>query len=316
MPNKKRIISVVGPTASGKSALALELAKRYDGEIVSCDSMQIYREMNIGTAKPTAQEMLEVRHHMIDIVEPETSFSCEDYALLAAEAIDDICSRGKLPIVCGGTGLYLDTLLRGGSSAPSIDTSDVRAKLCARAEAEGIMPLYEELKAVDPESAQAIHPNNEKRVIRALEIYLATGKTKSELDKLSASTDSVYDATVVCLAYKNRQILYDRIDRRVDQMLSEGLVEETVKLLERGVFEANKTAAQAIGYKELFSYLRGDESKDVAVENLKRATRKYAKRQITWFSAKSYVTPIFMDDENEIKSFEEIVKIAKNIFSL
>ena len=316
MSEKKKIISVVGPTASGKSALALELAKRYDGEIVSCDSMQIYREMNIGTAKPTAQEMLEVRHHMIDIVEPETSFSCEDYALLAAEAIDDICSRGKLPIVCGGTGLYLDTLLRGGSSAPSIDTSDIRAKLCARAEAEGIMPLYEELKAVDPESAQAIHPNNEKRVIRALEIYLAMGKPKSELDKLSASTDSVYDATVVCLAYKNRQILYDRIDRRVDQMLSEGLVEETVKLLERGVFEANKTAAQAIGYKELFSYLRGDESKDVAVENLKRVTRKYAKRQITWFSAKSYVTPIFMDDENEIKSFEEIVKIAKNIFSL
>ncbi len=316
MPNKKRIIAVVGPTASGKSALALELAKRYGGEIVSCDSMQIYREMNIGTAKPTAQEMLEVRHHMIDIVEPETSFSCEDYAKLATEAIDDICSRGKLPIVCGGTGLYLDTLLRGGSSAPSIDTSEIRAKLCARAAEEGIMPLYEELKAVDPESAQCIHPNNEKRVIRALEIYLATGKTKSEFDKLSASTDSVYDATVVCLSYRNRQILYDRIDRRVDQMLSEGLVEETVKLLERGVFEANKTAAQAIGYKELFSYLRGEEDKDVAIENLKRATRKYAKRQITWFSAKSYVTPIFVDDKDVQKSFEEIVKNAKKLFLL
>lgn len=316
MPNKKRIIAVVGPTASGKSALALELAKRYDGEIVSCDSMQIYKEMDIGTAKPTKEEMLEVRHHLIDIVEPNVSFSCEDYAKYASEAIDGICSRGKLPIVCGGTGLYLDTLLRGGSSAPNIDTAEIRANLCARAEAEGIMPLYEELGSVDPESADRIHPNNEKRVIRALEIYLATGKTKSELDKLSASTDFAYDASVIYLTYKNRQILYDRIDARVDQMISEGLLNETVKLLEMGVFEVNKTASQAIGYKELFAYLRGEESLDVALETLKRATRRYAKRQITWFSAKSYATPLFMDDGDSLKSFEEIVNIAKNIFLL
>ena len=314
MPKKKKIIAVVGATASGKSALALELAKRYDGEIVSCDSMQIYREMNIGTAKPTKEEMLEIRHHMIDIVDPDIGFSCEDYAKYAAAAIEDICSRGKLPIVCGGTGLYLDTLLRGGSSAPTFDTAEIRAQLCARAQFEGIMPLYEELRAVDPESAESIHPNNEKRVIRALEIYLATGKKKSELDRLSASVDSVYDATVVCLSYKNRQILYDRIDTRVDQMLSEGLVEETVKLMDMGVFEANKTAAQAIGYKELFSYIRGEGSLEIAVDNLKRATRRYAKRQITWFSAKSYVTPLFVDDGESIKSFEDIVNIAKNIF--
>ena len=316
MPDKKRILAIVGPTASGKSALALELAKRYDGEIVSCDSMQIYKEMNIGTAKPTREDMLEVRHHLIDIVDPDANFSCEDYAKYAAEAIDDICARGKLPIVCGGTGLYLDTLLRGGSSAPAIDTSEIRAKLCARVEAEGIMPLYEELKAVDPKSAECIHPNNEKRVIRALEIYLATGKTKSELDKLSASTESVYDASVIYLTYKNRQILYNRIDARVDQMISEGLLDETVKLMEMGVFEVNKTASQAIGYKELFSYLRGEESLDVARETLKRATRRYAKRQITWFSAKSYATPLFMDDGESQKSFEEIVNIAKNIFLL
>ena len=316
MPDKKKIIAVVGPTASGKSALALEFAKRYNGEIVSCDSMQIYREMNIGTAKPTEEEMREVKHHLIDIVDPDVSFSCEDYAKYALAAIDDICSCGKLPIVCGGTGLYLDTLLRGGSSAPSIDTTEIRAKLCVRAEIEGIMPLYEELKTIDPISAEAIHPNNEKRVIRALEIYLATGKTKSELDELSASTDSIYDATVVCLTYKNRQILYDRIDRRVDIMISDGLIEETRKLMDMGVFEANKTAAQAIGYKELFSYLRGEEEQDVAVETLKRATRKYAKRQITWFSAKPYVTPIFMDDGENVKSFEEIVNIAKNIFRI
>lgn len=316
MPNKKKIIAVVGATASGKSALALELAKRYNGEIVSCDSMQIYREMNIGTAKPTKEEMLEVRHHMIDIVEPDTAFSCEDYARLASVAIDDICSRGRLPIVCGGTGLYLDTLLRGGSSAPSFDTAEIRAQLCARAEVEGIMPLYEELKAVDPESAECIHPNNEKRVIRALEIYIATGKKKSELDRLSASVDSVYDASVICLSYKNRQILYDRIDSRVDQMLADGLVEETVRLMDMGVFEANQTASQAIGYKELFSYIRGDESLESAVEALKRSTRRYAKRQITWFSAKPYVTPVIVDDGESIKSFEEIVKIAKNVFLL
>lgn len=316
MPNKKKIIAVVGATASGKSALALELAKRYNGEIVSCDSMQIYREMNIGTAKPTKEEMLEVRHHMIDIVEPDTAFSCEDYARLASVAIDDICSRGRLPIVCGGTGLYLDTLLRGGSSAPSFDTAEIRAQLCARAEVEGIMPLYEELKAVDPESAECIHPNNEKRVIRALEIYIATGKKKSELDRLSASVDSVYDASVICLSYKNRQILYDRIDSRVDQMLADGLVEETVRLMDMGVFEANQTASQAIGYKELFPYIRGDESLESAVEALKRSTRRYAKRQITWFSAKPYVTPVIVDDGESIKSFEEIVKIAKNVFLL
>ena len=316
MSEKKKIIAIVGPTASGKSALALEIAKRHGGEIVSCDSMQIYKEMNIGTAKPTKEEMSEVKHHLIDIVDPDVSFSCEDYAKYASEAIDDICSRGKLPIVCGGTGLYLDTLLRGGSSAPSIDTSEIRVKLSARAESEGIMPLYEELKAIDPISAEAIHPNNEKRVIRALEIYLATGKTKSELDKLSASTDSVYDATVICLAYKNRQILYNRIDSRVDQMLSEGLIEETQNLLEKGVFESNKTAAQAIGYKELFSYLRGEENIEFATETLKRATRKYAKRQITWFSAKDYVIPLFADEEDKIKSFEDIVNIAENMFRI
>lgn len=312
--SKKKIIAVVGPTASGKSALALELAKRFDGEIVSCDSMQIYKEMNIGTAKPTASEMLEVKHHMIDVVEPTDNFSCEDYAKHASFAIDDIISRGKLPIICGGTGLYLDTLLRGGSSAPSIDTSKIRAELCARAEKEGIASLYEELSSVDAESARVIHPNNEKRVIRALEIYLATGKPKSELDRLSPDFNSIYDVSAVCLVYKNRQILYDRIDDRVDRMIFEGLVEETKSLMSKGVFQINKTASQAIGYKELFSYVNGEEELSVATENLKRATRRYAKRQITWFSAKEYVTPIFVDEENRVKTFEEIVNIAKNIF--
>ena len=316
MSEKKKIIAVVGPTASGKSALALELAKQYGGEIVSCDSMQIYKRMNIGTAKPTYDELLSVRHHMIDIAEPTENFSCEDYVRLASVAIDDICARGALPIVCGGTGLYLDALLRGGNSAPSVDTSDIRAELCARAEREGIDAIYEQLKLVDPESAVSIHKNNEKRVIRALEIYLATGRTKSELDRESKSFESPYDARVAYLTFADRSLLYSRIDSRVDAMMAEGLVEEARSLLSEGVFDVNRTAAQAIGYKELFGFLEGRETLDDAVETLKRSTRKYAKRQITWFSAKDYAISLPIDENKNIKSFEEIVNNAKNLFSL
>ena len=314
--NKKKIIAVVGPTASGKSALALELARQYNGEIVSCDSMQIYKRMSIGTAKPTADELSSVRHHLIDVVEPTENFSCEDYVRMASAAIDDICARGKLPIVCGGTGLYLDALLRGGVSAPSIDTSAIRAELCARAEAEGIDGIYAELSRVDPESAKAIHPNNEKRVIRALEIYLATGRTKTELDRESKGFESPYDATVAYLTFESRDLLYERIDRRVDMMIDEGLRDETRALMSEGVFELNRTAAQAIGYKELFGFLEGRESLENALESLKRSTRRYAKRQITWFSAKDYAIPLAVDSENGIKSFEEIVNNAKKLFSL
>ena len=314
--NKKKIIAVVGPTASGKSALALELARQYDGEIVSCDSMQIYKRMNIGTAKPTFEELMTVRHHMIDIAEPTDNFSCEDYVRLASCAIDGICERGKLPIVCGGTGLYLDALLRGGVSAPSIDTADIRAELCARAHIEGIDGIYAELKAIDPESAKMIHPNNEKRVIRALEIYLATGKTKSELDRASRDFESPFDATVAYLTFENRDLLYERIDRRVDIMKDEGLIQEARALMNEGIFDVNKTAAQAIGYKELFGFLEGREALDTAIDTLKRSTRRYAKRQITWFSAKDYAMPLTVDCDKGIKSFEEIVNNAKKLFSL
>lgn len=236
MNNKKKIIAIVGPTASGKSALALALAKEYGGEIISCDSMQVYKRMNIGTAKPSALEMSEVRHHLIDVKEPTESFSCEDYVSLASSAIDLVSESGRLPIVCGGTGLYLDALLRGGNSAPSIDTSDIRAELSLRAKNEGVFALYEELLRVDPESAAAIHPNNVKRVIRALEIYIASGEKKSELDKRSKEFESPYDATVIYLNYLNRDILYRRIDSRVDSMIKDGLVEETRALMAERVF--------------------------------------------------------------------------------
>lgn len=315
MNNKKKIIAIVGPTASGKSALALALAKEYGGEIISCDSMQVYKRMNIGTAKPSALEMSEVRHHLIDVKEPTESFSCEDYVSLASSAIDLVSASGRLPIVCGGTGLYLDALLRGGNSAPSIDTSDIRAELSLRAKNEGVFALYEELLRVDPESAAAIHPNNVKRVIRALEIYIASGEKKSELDKRSKELESPYDATVIYLNYLNRDILYRRIDLRVDSMIKDGLVEETRALMAERVFELNRTASQAIGYKELFGFIEGRESLESAIETLKRATRRYAKRQVTWFSAKDYILPLDADSDNGLKTFEEIVNNAKKLFS-
>ena len=308
-----KILAVVGPTASGKSALGLALADRLDGEIISCDSMQIYRRMNIGTAKPTVEEMGRVRHHLIDVVEPSESFSAADYVSLATAAIEDCVSRGKLPIICGGTGLYLDALLRGDDPAPNTVNEEIRAELLAFAEREGADALWNELYRIDPESAAATHKNNIKRVARAIEIYRVGGVTKTELDRLSQKAQSRYDACVIGLRYADRQTLYNRINTRVDQMIAEGLVEETERLLREGVFEKNATAAQAIGYKEILPYLRGSVGLDEAAETLKMATRRYAKRQITWFSAKPYVNWIDLQDTDK-KTFEEIVNNAENLF--
>ena len=215
MTDKIKLPIIVGPTASGKSALALSIAKEIDGEIVSCDSMQIYKKMNIGTAKPTKAELSEVRHHMIDVVEPYESFSCADYAKMAMDAVLDIVSRGKTPIVCGGTGLYLDALLRGGMPEAADSDEEYRAKLCATLEAFGAEHLHAMLREVDPESADAIHMNNTKRVIRALEIYHTSGVKKSDLDKENNKLDGVFEPLAVGLFYEDRQALYDRIDRRL-----------------------------------------------------------------------------------------------------
>ncbi len=309
--NKTKILAIVGSTASGKSALAMALAERLGGEIVSCDSMQIYLRMDIGTAKPTAAERATVRHHMIDVVEPTETFTCADYVAAASRAIEDCASRGRLPIVCGGTGLYLDALLRGGDFAEGGADEDLRRELAALAEKEGNEALHAELRRIDPESADAIHPNNVKRVIRAIEIYRTTGTPKSVLDRQSLAGGERYDATVIGLRYFDRARLYERIDRRVDLMLEEGLLDETRRLRDEGVFLANQTAAQAIGYKELLGYLDEKESLETAVETLKMATRRYAKRQMTWFSAKPYVQWLDADE----KTFDEIVNIAEKLFS-
>ena len=314
MSEKIKIFAVTGPTASGKSALALEIAERFGGEIVSCDSMQIYRRMNIGTAKPTAEEMLRVPHHMVDVAEPTESFSCADFVTMADGIIRDIHKRGKKPIICGGTGLYLDSLIRGSDFKEGITDEALRESLIRFARENGAEALHRELELIDPESAAEIHPNNIKRVARAIEIYRLSGVTKTEIDKNSKQAENRFDIRCVGLFYPNRQTLYSRIEKRVDVMMEEGLEKETRELLEEGVFEKNATAAQAIGYKELLAYIKGEETLDTAVDKLKTATRRYAKRQITWFGAKDYVNRIDVDDGTSKKTFEEIVNIAEKYF--
>lgn len=307
---KTKIIAVVGPTASGKTALAIELAKKFNGEIVSCDSMQVYKEMNIGTAKPDEREMDGIKHHMLDFVDPRSTYTCADYVRDAKKCISEIVSNGKIPIVCGGTGLYLESLIRGGSFEETDTDPEYRAQLEALADANGNGYIHEMLAKVDPESAEAIHCNNRKRVIRALEIYKCCGVTKSELDKRSRLPESEFDVLTIGLRFADRSLLYDRINRRVDIMLEMGLEEEIKRLLSMGVFEVNGTARQAIGYKELLGYIAGEMSYEDAVEQLKMATRRYAKRQMTWFSAHGQVNWIDVEEYN----FKNIFNIASNLF--
>lgn len=301
---KPKLIAVVGSTASGKSALALELCRRLQGEVISCDSMQIYRRMNVGTAKPTVAEMSEIPHHLIDILEPGESFSCADWCDAARKAIDDITSRGKMPILCGGTGLYLDHLITGNVFA------DIK---CDEAYREKMLELSSEelitmLRKIDPISADSIHPNNRKRVVRALEIYHATGIPKSEWDKQSRTSEYPYDAVVLGLRYTDRNVLYRRIDHRVDEMLRQGLVEEVRSLADM----YSSTSCQAIGYKELFDCLDGKSTLDEAVTRIKQATRNYAKRQMTWFQAKEYITWIDISDG---ETFKDIVNNALSLLT-
>ncbi len=303
MDSKIKVLAVVGPTASGKTDLSLRLAEALDGEIISCDSMQIYRDMNIGTAKPSLNERRGIPHHLFDICDPEREFSCADYKHLAEAAIKDISERGKTPIFCGGTGLYLSSVLRGGNLSPDIPEG-IREAL----EKRSIEENWNELLSVDPDAAALTHKNNSKRVIRALEIYHGTGRTKTEWDKLSLEAEPPYDALIFGLDYKSRDTLYDRINRRVDIMMNGGLEAEVRAVASR----LGKTASQAIGYKELLCYINGELSYDVAVELLKKNTRNYAKRQLTWFRRDPNVIWSYPDSESTDTIFENIVNIAKN----
>ena len=260
------IICIAGPTASGKTALAVELAKALNGEVVSCDSMYVYKRMNIGTAKPSAEEQQGVVHHMIDVAEPDEDFSVGKYCAMAAPIVDDIVARGKTAIIAGGTGLYMDSLIKGNDFAPFPSTG-IREKLEAQADAEGMEAMTAWLRSVDPEAAARIH--DRKRILRALEVYLETGET-------------ITDPLWIGLDFAERSELYRRIDLRVDIMLQQGLVDEIKELLASGIPE-KCTAMQAIGYKEFVAALNGIGTIEEAAEEVRKASRHYAKRQLTWF---------------------------------
>ena len=244
MPPK--ILVICGPTASGKTALAVELARRHNGEVVSADSMQIYRRMDIGTAKPTPEEMGGVPHHMLDVADPEEDFSVARYVDMAAKCVDDILSRGRLPILAGGTGLYIDSLLSGRTFAPFQPDSPLRGQLEEQLRREGGAAMLSRLAQVDPDSAARLHPNDEKRIIRALEVYQSTGKTITQHNLETRAIPPRYDALTLALAFEQREDMWSRIDRRVDQMMDQGLVDEVQRLLDSGV-PAKCTAMQAIG---------------------------------------------------------------------
>ncbi len=279
---KPNILVICGPTASGKTALAAELALRLDGEVVSADSMQVYRGMDIGTAKPTQGEMRGVPHHMLDVADPRENYSVARYVAQAVPIVDGILARGKLPIVAGGTGLYLDNLVAGRQFAPFAPDSGLRERLQERVRTEGLPALRRELERADPEAAGRIHPNDEKRTLRALEAYLATGKTITQHDRDSRALPNRYTPLTIALNFGERPWLWERIDRRVDHMMAQGLEGEVRGLLASGV-SRECTAMQAIGYKEIAAAIAEGRPAAEGAEEVKLRSRQYAKRQLTWF---------------------------------
>lgn len=305
---KTPIIAVVGPTASGKTTFAVEIAKRFEGEVISMDSMQIYKRFCIGTAKPSPEEMQGTKHHMIDVVEPDEPFNANDYAGIARRTVNDIYLRGKMPVLCGGTGLYLNSLLYSYNMSEASFDDSLRKQLYDDAEKYGADFLYAKLQKVDPVSAEQIHPNNVKRVVRALEIYMLTGKPKSE--QVTAERESVFDALIFGMEW-DRDILYDRINRRVDVMLENGLEKEVRELVSAGVLKLRgdtSQVGQAIGYKEMLEYIDGKISYDDAVEKIKMNSRRYAKRQITWFKKTENIKWMNPCDDGAVSEAFDIIE--------
>ena len=305
------ILCIAGPTASGKTALAVELAKELDGEVVSCDSMQVYRRMDIGTAKPSPEEMQGIPHHMIDVAEPDEDFSVSRYCAMAAPIVDDIVARGKTAIIAGGTGLYMDSLIRGNDFAPFPSTG-VREKLEAEADEVGLPAMLARLREIDPDTADRV--SDRKRILRALEVYLETGETITEHNRKTRLIPPKYTPLWLGLDFADRGELYRRIDKRVDIMLEMGLMEEIRSLLDSGIPE-KCTAMQAIGYKEFVNALEGREPLSQAAEEVKKASRHYAKRQLTWFRRNPAVRWLVRsgDDDREIlASARQIIRDSDN----
>ena len=276
----QKVIVICGPTASGKTKLSIELAKKINGEIVSCDSMQIYKDMNIGTAKPTFEEMQGIKHYLIDFISPDKRYSVAEYKIDAEKAIEEILNKGKIPIVVGGTGLYIDTIIYG-IEYPKIEFDDkYRKELEEREKKEGLIKLYEEAKQIDEETIKKISINDKKRILRILEIYHATGKNKTEQEIISREKGPKFDYKVFAINM-DREKLYERINKRVDIMIDNGLIDEVKKLLNK--YKEFPTAMQGLGYKEVKEYLENKISKEEMIEKIKQESRRYAKRQITWF---------------------------------
>lgn len=277
----EKILVVTGPTATGKTALSVELAKKLGGEIVSADSMQIYRGMDIGTAKVTKAEMQNIPHHMIDIADPSEDYSVSRYVEEADAAVRGILSRGRLPIVAGGTNLYIDSLIAGLDFAEKAEDAALRESLNKQYDDIGGEAMLEHLRGFDPERAAKLHPADKRRIVRAVEIYILTGETITRHDEETKKRPKRYDAVKIALTFADRAVLYDRINARVDKMVSDGLFDEVKGLLDSGLSPAC-TSMQAIGYKEPAAYFRGEMSKDAAIELIKMSSRRYAKRQLTW----------------------------------
>ena len=294
--SKPRVVAVGGPTASGKTALSVALARAFDGEIINADSMQIYKNLDVGTAKPSAEERQGIPHYLLDFLSPKTPYSVADFTAAADPLIRDITARGRLPLVVGGTGLYITSLLSGMAFAPEKTDPAIRARLQARADTEGGAALYAELQRIDPDYAAQVHPNNLPRVIRALELFEATGRRMSDQRREARPAEAPYHALCLCLTCRDRAVLYSRIDRRVDEMVENGVLDEARQVYDHR--DAYRTAAQAIGYKEFFPYFEGTANLTECTEHLKQATRNYAKRQLTWFRRQSDAVWLYLDEED------------------
>lgn len=306
MEGARLVLVITGPTATGKTALAVELALALGGEVVSADSMQIYRRMDIGTAKPAPEEMKGVPHHMIDVAEPGESYSAARYVEEAGACVDGILARGELPVLAGGTGLYIDSLLSGRGFSGHSGSGGLRARLDAEYDALGGEAMLKRLARFDPQRAEKLHPGDRRRIIRAVEVYELTGKTITQHDLETRSLPPRYASVKVALSFENREDLYRRIDSRVDGMLAQGLVSEVRALLDSGVPE-DCTAMQAIGYKELIPYVKIGSGLGGAAEAIKRESRRYAKRQLTWLRRDSAVRWITWGAAPEIDRARQLV---------
>ena len=304
--DRPRVVAIGGPTATGKTALSVALARQFNGEVINADSMQVYRGLSVGTAKATEEERAGVCHHLLDFLNPEEPYSVAEFVEMAAGLIPQITGRGHLPLVVGGTGLYITSLLHGIAFAPQRSDPELREELQQEAEEQGAQALYERLRQIDPEYAAKVHPNNLPRVIRALEVFRLTGRKMSEEQRQSRPETPPYRSRCLCLTYRDRAELYRRIDLRVDKMLEQGILGEAETVwLHKAEY---RTAAQAIGYKEFFPYFEGTQSLAACTAALKQATRRYAKRQLTWFRHQNDARWLYVDEEDAFGRAAELIQ--------